>query len=363
MIMERYTIPQRVQIIKFFYQNGCSIRQTYRALREIYGRVSRPTERTIRRLITKFENTGSVSDQTVPVRRRTARSIENIEAVRQSVRNNPSQSISRRAQELDFSWGTTWRILHMDLKLHPYKVVLTQELKPNDHRLRRFFAEWALEQLEVDPDFGRKIIFSDEAHFWMNGYVNKQNCRIWSEENPREIYERPLHPTKVTVWCAFWVGGIIGPYFFQNEQGDAVTVNGERYRTMITDYFYRRLDGMDIRNFWFQQDGATCHTARETITLLRERFHGCLISRGGDVSWPPRSCDLTPLDFFLWGYLKARVYANKPRTPNDLKNNIRMTINEIQPALCETVIENWISRIRATQRSRGGHLPDILFHT
>ncbi|GFX54143.1 hypothetical protein TNCV_2337791 [Trichonephila clavipes] len=50
---------------------------------------------------------------------------------------------------------------------------------------------------------------NDEAHFWLNGYVNKQNCHIWSEANPQVYVETPLHPEKLTVWCALWVGGIL----------------------------------------------------------------------------------------------------------------------------------------------------------
>ncbi|GFW18462.1 hypothetical protein TNCV_1184891 [Trichonephila clavipes] len=53
------------------------------------------------------------------------------------------------------------------------------------------------------------ILFSDEAHFWLNGYVNKQNCRIWSEANPQVYVETPLHPEKLTVWCVLWAGGIL----------------------------------------------------------------------------------------------------------------------------------------------------------
>ncbi|GFU14906.1 uncharacterized protein TNCV_3386901 [Trichonephila clavipes] len=56
---------------------------------------------------------------------------------------------------------------------------------------------------------------------------------------------------------------------------------------------------------WFQQDGATCHAARATIDLLKDTFGDRLISRFGPVNWPPRSCDLTPLDYFLWGYVKV----------------------------------------------------------
>ncbi|GFX65243.1 tc3a_0 protein [Trichonephila clavipes] len=58
-------------------------------------------------------------------------------------------------------------------------------------------------------NFHKRILFSDEAHFWLNGYVNKQNCRIWSEANPQVYVETPLHPEKLTVWCALWAGGIL----------------------------------------------------------------------------------------------------------------------------------------------------------
>ncbi|GFU29653.1 hypothetical protein TNCV_2408711 [Trichonephila clavipes] len=78
----------------------------------------------------------------------------------------------------------------------------------NDHQARRRFVEWAQNEIAVVPDFHKRILFSDEAHFWLNGYVNKQNCRIWSEANPQVYVETPLHPEKLTVWCALWAGGI-----------------------------------------------------------------------------------------------------------------------------------------------------------
>ncbi|GFX45783.1 uncharacterized protein TNCV_934221 [Trichonephila clavipes] len=128
----------------------------------------------------------------------------------------------------------------------------------NDHQARRRFIEWAQNEIAVVPDFHKRILFSDEAHFWLNGYVNKQNCRIWSEANPQVYVETPLHPEKLTVWCALWAGGIIGPYFFKNDEGHNVTVNGDRYRAMITNFIIPELNNQDVQELWFQQDGATC---------------------------------------------------------------------------------------------------------
>lgn len=200
------------------------------------------------------------------------------------------------------------------------------------------------------------------AHFWLNGFVNKQNCRFWAEENPHVIMETPLYPQKITVWCGIWSGGVIGP-FFESEDGTALTVNGVRYRAMLNDFFLPSLDDIGAEDMFFQQDGATCHTSGETMALLNENFPGRLISRGSDVAWPPRSCDLTPYDFFLWGYLKSLVYANSPASIQDLKDNIRTEITKVTPDLCERVIGNWRSRMTACKRSRGGHLNDVIFKT
>ena len=157
-------------------------------------------------------------------------------------------------------------------------------------------------RLTEDPLFYRKIVFSDEAHFWLNGYVNKLNCRFWSEDQPEELQKLSMKPEKVTVWCALWAGGIIGPYLFKDAANRDVTVNGERYREMISNFFLPKIQELDLHDMWrFQQDGAACHTARVTMDLLRGEFGEHFISRSGSFNWPPRSCDLTPLDYFFWG--------------------------------------------------------------
>ncbi|GFX05224.1 uncharacterized protein TNCV_4174671 [Trichonephila clavipes] len=139
-------------------------------------------------------------------------------------------------------------------------------------------------------DFHKRILFSDEAHFWLNVYVNKQNCRIWSEANPQVYVETPLHPEKLTVCCALWA-----------------------------------------------------------------------VSRFGPVNWPPRSCDFTPLDYFVWGYVKSLVYTDKPQTLDHLEDNIRRVIADIRPQMLEKVIENWTSRLDYIRASRGSHMPKSIF--
>jgi hypothetical protein len=95
------------------------------------------------------------------------------------------------------------------------------------------------------------VVISDEAHFHLNGSVNKQNYRYWAMENPRELHQRPLYSPKVTVWCAVTPFCVIGPYFFE-ENGITVTVTSARYINMIESFFEPKLRrrGTDIQNVW-----------------------------------------------------------------------------------------------------------------
>ena len=126
-----------------------------------------------------------------------------------------------------------------------------------------------------------------------------------------------------------WSRGIIEPFFFENDQGEAITVNGDRYRAMLNEFLLTKIEEEDIGNIWFQQDSVTCHTAEATLDVLRPVFEDHIISRGADVVWSPRSCDLTPLDYYLWGAVKDKCYADKPETIDTLKDNIREAIGEI----------------------------------
>ncbi|GFY09518.1 putative LOC100569746 [Trichonephila clavipes] len=130
---------------------------------------------------------------------------------------------------------------------------------------------------------------------------------------------------------------------------------------MITNFFIPELNNHYVQELWFQQDDAICYTARATIDLLKDTFGDRLISRFGPVNWPPRSCDLTSLDYFLWGYVKSLVNADKPQTLDHLEDNIRRVIADIRPQMLEKVIENWTSRLDYIQASRGSPMPEIIF--
>jgi hypothetical protein len=193
--------------------------------------------------------------------------------------------------------------------------------------------------------------------------VNKQNFRYWAAENPHMLHQKPLHSEKVTVWCGVSVFGVLGPYFFENATGQSVTVMSDRYVELLREFLSDELCRLrvDTRLVWFQQGGATAHTARNSMAVVRGMFPQHAISRFGDSEWPPRSPDLSPCDFFLWGYLKEKVYAHRPHTIQELKDYIREEIQGIPVNMLRKVMDNVRQHAEMCVISNGAHLSDIIF--
>ena len=131
---------------------------------------------------------------------------------------------------------------------------------------------------------------------------------------------------------------------------------------MLNEFLFTKIEEEDIVNIWFQQDGSTCLKAKAIFDVLRPVFEDRIISRRADVVWPPRSCDLTPLDYYLWGAVKDKRYADKPETNDALKDNIREAIAEIQLHKIDNVLKNWTDRVGYCIASRGSQLNTIIFH-
>jgi hypothetical protein len=165
---------------------------------------------------------------------------------------SPRRSVRRHSQLLNLSDRNVRRILHHDLHFHPYKLEIVQELTAAYRALR---GRCCQKMVHTHADLGRFLIMSDEAIFSFNGSVNKQNCRYWAPTNPRQLHERPLRSPQVVVCCAISAQGIIGPYFFEGDDGVSVPVNAEHYNHMLENFL---LPEMRRRNWnmaigWFSR--------------------------------------------------------------------------------------------------------------
>ena len=118
-----------------------------------------------------------------------------------------------------------------------------------------------------------------------------------------------------------------------------------------------QLDDDELRNGYFQQDGATCHTSNESLTEIESFFDDRIIS---EALWPPRSPDLSPPNFFLWGALKGKAYANKPRTIQELENNIRREIAAVSEDILQATFANTKHRVQLCLDSGGEHFQHLL---
>ena len=113
---------------------------------------------------------------------------------------------------------------------------------------------------------------------------------------------------------------------------------------------------VNMEEMWFLQDKAAAHTARASMTVVLQMFPQYVVSRFGDVPWPPRSPDLSACDFFLWGYLKSKVYVRKPRTVST-----REETETVPQEMLVNVMQNFEERLRTYVRQEGRHLSDIIF--
>ncbi|GBL82575.1 hypothetical protein AVEN_263665-1 [Araneus ventricosus] len=302
----------RAFVIEAYLKNGDSVITSQRLFRRHFGldrNAKVPDKKTILLWVRNFLRTSSALKRKPPGRRRSVRTSQQVEVVTAAVLRSPQRSARMHATAMGIS------------------------------------------------DRSR-----DEARFHLSGCVNKQNFHYWALNNPRQIHERPLHSERVTVWCAVADSGVIGPYPFE-ENGKAVTVTSARYVDMLRNFLQPKLYEHGNLAVWFQQDGATALTAGISIDLLKEMFPKRLISLRGDISWPARFSDLPPCDYFLWGYLKSKVYKNRPRTTEELTAAIRQEIAAIPQAMTRRVMKNFWVRLQKCIDSKDRHLDDIIFKT
>lgn len=355
--MEKWPPQQRAFVCERFFitQSYVQAIRDFRIEYSLRPRDPVPSRNSVNLWVKNFRQTATATKQKPPGQPRTVRTPENETRVRTSLQRSPRRSAGKHAQALGMSRRSLSRMLKA-MNFHPYKILITQELKYTDYAARLRFAEEMKELLDNEEIDRKFLMISDEAHFYLNKTVNKQNCRYYATENPQQIVEEPLHSERVTVWCGVAEWGIVGPYFFQG------TINTERYLEMLKTFLIPELKKKrKFRRTFFQQDGATCHTAKKTLDFLRKEFGTRLLSRNTEFPWPPRSPDLSVCDFFLWGYLKQRVYANKPRTLDQLRANIWREIAEIKPAMLKKVYDNFEKRLENCIACNGHHLADIIF--
>ena len=142
-------------------------------------------------------------------------------------------------------------------------------------------------------------------------------------------------------------------------------VSGSQYMSLIGQWVSIQVshwsvghNNYSLLRLWWQQDGAPPHCTNANMAYLDTQFQGRVISRKcrRGRRWPPRSPDLSPLDFFLWGYLKSKVYNPRPSTLDQLEQNIRDQVALLDPAMVNRAILDIRSRAERCIANNGGHV-------
>jgi AraC-like DNA-binding protein len=353
-----WPLETRIRAVQLRWQLGSAARAR-RALAAERGQRAAPPAYAIARWAEAFQARGSVLPR--PAHRQPRRlTSATLRSLSNALRRSPKLSIRQLALRLGIPRSTVQRAIKHKLGLFPYKIQVVQRLQRGDKAKRLRFCRWLLSNWKRSS-FRRGLLMTDEAHFYLDGNVLKQNCRIWGTERPKEVVFRQGQSPHVTVWCGVASWGIVGPYFFE-ERNRVATVTGARYRRMVQKFLIPHLhrSHVPLRSVWFQQDGARPHTAAATLTLLKDIFPGKVLSKGGSMEWPPRSPDLTLPDFFLWGLIKAQVYRSRVPSLAVLKRRIRAALCAVPSATLKAAVDVLALRARACIQQRGGYPETVL---
>lgn len=342
----QFSLADRVFIVSHavVYQSSAKACQEFQ---QHFNRAP-PARTTVQYWKQKFEETGNLS--TKP---RSGRPSDEImkEKVINFVKENDGTNQRETARVCMTSQSSVHRYLKEE-KIKPFKYHFNQALGEDDPDRRVEFCSWIVNENNVN--FHRKVIFSDEASFYLNGLVRKHNLFYYAEENEHRVLSVPLKSPGLTVWAA--VSYDLGVTFSISRE----TMNKERYVSVLNQKLLSFI-GNDNQH-WYQHDGAPPHFSILARQWLDQHFPQRWIGRRGPKEWPPRSPDLTILDFWLWSYIKDRVYAihNNYTTLNELEEAISHELTNLNQEVVRNCYSSFRKRCNLCLEQDGEHFEQLL---
>ncbi|XP_066590841.1 histone-lysine N-methyltransferase SETMAR-like [Prorops nasuta] len=338
-----YSFPELADMHFVYGLADGNANKAARIYQERFPNRRHPNRKIFVAIAQRLRDTGSLKPEAPPGKSRSTRSVEFEESVLECVRKAPEKSTRAIARELHVDRMSVWRVLNEE-GLHPFHLRQVQELTGSDFERRVHFCSWFMHKCAENPNFSRHVLFTDEACFTRNGYFNSRNSHMWDTENPHATAVTHVQNRfSINVWAGIIDDYIVGPYLLPSR------LTGNMYVEFLEETLPQLLEDIPLsirRIMWFQSDGAPAHFTRRARECVREKFPNKWIGRGSAFEWPPRSPDLTPLDFFLWGHLKALVYEKPFQSPNELFERI--------VAACDTIRNTTgiFSRVRESLQRR-----------
>lgn len=321
-----------------------------------------PTPRSFLNLIQRARNTGDLREHRGghAGRGRRPENVHREEQILNLIEEDPTTSTRVVAGQVGLSQTKVWTTLREN-QFNPFHVQRVQALLPEDFPRRVQFCEWFLQQHENDQHFSNKILVMDEATFTRNGMNNFRNTHVWSIDNPHAIRRTNFqHRFSANVWAGIVNGILVGPFILPDR------LTGDVYLDFLQNNLPVLLEDvpLNIRQaMWLLQDGAPAHFRREVREFLDIRYPNRWIGRNGPVAWPPRSPDLNPCDFFLWGYMKSLVFKTPIDTQEELIARIEQaaaTVRQKPISLLRAVTEQWLRRANRCVEVNGDNFEQLM---
>lgn len=357
-----YSFSEQVDMLLVLGLCQHNYSKSVQVYREKFPNRQTPDRRTFASIERRLRETGMLS-----VHRPNAGRTSNVRRLREEqqvldiVSENPNISTRLLEHQIGVPKTAVNRILKQQL-LHPYHLQPVQELLPGDHDARLLFARIMRQKRRLDPNFHKRVLFTDEACFTRRGVTNFHNEHHYADENPHAIHVRHFQREfKINVWIGIIDDHLIGPVRLLPNK-----LTAETYLHFLQETLPELLEDLPIalrRDMWYMHDGAPPHFGRIVRDYLNEQFPNKWIGRGHDapVPWPARSPDLNPCDFSLWGQIKTYVYKEEINTQEQLWDRIENAVASLRNREnLERISFNFLRRLEALRRVNGSHIEQLV---
>lgn len=352
-----YSIEKRRIIVEIYIFCHKNMTESRREFIRRFPDEAPPTKITFKQIYNKFIANNSLDNS----RRRKNKTVlteeRELEILLKFI-EEPRRSMLSVAKELNISQSSVMKVMKK-YNYKSYHILPVQHLNENDFRSRRLFCEEMINRINENENFLENIFWTDESSFSTSGIFNRKNTHHWATQNPHAVAQVKKQGRRtVNCWCGIHKSKIIGPFFI----GERLT--GQTYlnilQTNVEDYL-DELPLLDILRVCWQQDDAPPHSSREVTDFLNDKYR-LWIGKNGPIRWPARSPDLNPLDYFLWGTLKEKIYSEPVENIEQLKNEIEENVNllNLDVALFQKIRSNFIKRCLKCIELNGGYVENVM---
>lgn len=280
--------------------------------------------------------------------------LDKVQQVKQFFEKNGDAHIPEASTRLGMSTGAVWNVLRKQLKWKSYRLHKVQCLSPVNKQSRLSACQF---WLTFPEKWFERVIWSDEKWFVLNQAPNSHNDRYWAPAHQHKLVEcKKAHGAKVMAWVGI-IDGHCLPVVWFNE-----SVNAEVYlNRVLKETLWESVKRVATKKqYWFQQDGASCHVTASCLRFLEEKFGERVISRNTAHHWPPYSPDLSPLDFSFWNQAMVHVRKSQPRTLEELKKQVETFASQVPEEQLRKMARHVRKRATLCVQEGGSHFEHLL---